>query len=264
MSLTRGAFHELIALRSRRAEELGALVSFATNTQHIDDGGVRYVVRVAQNLARKHQADVAPRQDPFSPPYEEPLYVADLSPTHVVLLNKFNVFEHHALIVTQKFESQDTLLQEKDCDAMLRGLEAMDGLIFYNGGKTAGASQPHKHLQLVPTPLNGEGRTPMDAAIRNRALPFRCAVAELPWSASTALAKYRELLREVGREHDGAAYNLLATREFLMIVPRTRECFDDISINSLGFAGSLFVKDRAHLEKVREAKPSKILSHVTT
>lgn len=264
MSPSRSAFHELISTRSRRAEELGALVSFATNTEHIEDNGVRYVVRVAQNIARKQQADKAPRKDPFSPPYEEPLYVTDLSPTHVVLLNKFNVVENHALIVTREFESQDTLLEEKDFDALLRGLELMDGLVFYNGGKNAGASQPHKHLQLVPTPLNGDGRTPMDDAVRRRALPFRCAVSELPWSAGSAVARYRELLREMDRDHDGAAYNLLATREFLMVVPRTRECFEDISINSLGFAGSLFVRDRPHLERVIAATPSHILHHVTT
>lgn len=256
--------HEQIVARSQRAEALGALVSFATDREYIDDGGVRYVVRVAQNLARKQQADAAPRKDPFAPPYEEPLYVTDLSPTHVVLLNKFNVFEHHGLIVTRDFESQDTLLHERDMDALLRALEAIDGLVFYNGGKTAGASQPHKHLQIVPAPLNGSGRTPMDEAIRRRALPFRAAVSDLPASPSAALVRYGELLREVDRHRDGAAYNLLATRDFMMIVPRTRECFEDISINSLGFAGSLFVKDRAHLDRVKAARPSAILRHVTS
>ena len=32
-------------------------------------------------------------------------------------------------------------------------LAEFDGLGFYNGGETAGASQPHKHLQIVPLPL---------------------------------------------------------------------------------------------------------------
>ena len=40
-----------------------------------------------------------------------------------------------------------------DFDALARGLAAIDGLAFYNGGTVAGASQPHKHLQLVPVPL---------------------------------------------------------------------------------------------------------------
>jgi ATP adenylyltransferase len=27
---------------------------------------------------------------------------------------------------------------------------ALNGVLFFNGGKTSGASQPHKHLQLLP------------------------------------------------------------------------------------------------------------------
>jgi len=79
--------------------------------------------------------------------------VGDISATHVGLLNKFCVLEDHLLMVTRDYAEQTELLDESDFHALLCGLAAVDGLAFYNGGTDAGASQPHKHLQLVPLPL---------------------------------------------------------------------------------------------------------------
>ena len=64
---------------------------------------------------------------------------------------------------------------------------------------------------------------------------------------SKSHSTYLELLREVGCEQPGTPYNLLATRDWTMIVPRTQECFGPISLNSLAFAGSLLVKNREQL-----------------
>ena len=47
------------------------------------------------------------------------MFVADVSDTHLCLLNKFNVIEHHLLIVTRKFEHQETLLTVRDFQAVL-------------------------------------------------------------------------------------------------------------------------------------------------
>ena len=44
--------------------------------------------------------------------YEVDLFVADISPTHVCILNKFNVVDYHLLIITRAFESQENLLSE--------------------------------------------------------------------------------------------------------------------------------------------------------
>ena len=56
---------------------------------------MRGFVREARERARQQQGKTAPA-NPFLP-YEEDLYVCDLSPTHVCLLNKFNVVDHHFL-----------------------------------------------------------------------------------------------------------------------------------------------------------------------
>jgi len=48
-----------------------------------------------------------------------------------------------------------------------------------------------------------------------------------------------------GGVEDGkrSAYNLLVMREWMVLVPRCRECFEGGSVNALGFAGCFFVRD---------------------
>ena len=87
---------------------------------------MRFVIRVAANLARKetacerqapsHRAG-GPPPNPFLP-HEPALFVADLTDTHRTLLNPFNVLDHHLLIVTRRFVPQEPLLNEADCTAL--------------------------------------------------------------------------------------------------------------------------------------------------
>ena len=106
------------------------------------------------------------------------------------MLNKFNVVEHHLLIVTRHFEHQDTPLTPADWEAWWACLAEYDGLGFYNGGTIAGASQTHKHLQLVPLPLAPSGpRIPLEPLLelpagaeelgRAPGLPFSHMLARL-------------------------------------------------------------------------------------
>lgn len=253
---------------TQRALASGALAPIATEVQAVEDAGVVFQLRSVAALREKPRAGGAAAgagRNPFLPPYEDGLYVADVSATHVCLLNKFPVFAHHALLVTRAFAPQEAPLTVADFDALLRGLAGVNALGFYNGGRVAGASQPHKHLQLVPLPLvEGGAGTPVDAVVAGGRVPWPCAVAPLPQGAAEAERVWRGLLARVGRAEAGAAYNLLATRGWLMAVPRTREDFAGLSVNALGFAGSLFAKDAAGVARLRAAGPVAVLRHVST
>jgi ATP adenylyltransferase len=48
----------------------------------------------------------------------------------------------------------------------------------------------------------------------------------------------------------------------MLLVPRSREHFEDISLNSLAYAGSLFVWDEKLLERLREHGPMNALRDV--
>lgn len=96
----------------------------------IEQEGVAFQVRVATMLERKAAQETASgTSNPFLP-YDPDLFVASISPTHISLLNKFNVVEHHLLIVTREFEHQQSQLTQKDCEALLIALTEIDGLAF--------------------------------------------------------------------------------------------------------------------------------------
>lgn len=244
--------------------------------------------------------------NPFLP-YERALHVEDLPPAHVVLLNKFPVVDDHALLVTAKFEAQSSLLTFADYKAMWKCLAAFRSLAFFNAGPIAGASQPHKHLQIVSTPLChgvGDGDTPFDDKLRSSkdpgvvysasGLPFlhaatvmrdaaaAAAANDFDTAATLSMERYIALLSSLqprvlaagySPPNDDAKiiddvvrpfpYNLVVTRNWMLIVPRRAEFFEDISISSLGFVGCLFVKNLDSLDCVRHAGGLGVLDAVT-
>ncbi len=269
---------EAVATRSARALASGALQPIRTDARILEDGGVRFVLRVASGLARKEEEKARRATKPANPflPYDDELFVAALSESHVCLLNKFNVIDRHLLIVTRAFEDQEMLLTPEDFEALAACMTAVGGLGFYNGGTAAGASQPHKHLQLVPLPLASEGPPiPIEAlfAAEGTALPFRHAFARLggpPAVAAALHARYRGLLDAAGLRagplegamRQSVPYNLLLTRDWMLLVPRSKERFDGISVNALGFAGSFFVRDEAQRRFLERRGPMAALQEV--
>ncbi len=274
--------------RTAHAREHRAILSIPTTPEVIEQSGMAFQVRVITALAMKAMTTGAqPNANPFLP-YDPDLFVAEVSQTHVALLNKFNVVDHHLVIVTRSFEPQEALLTRQDCAALLICLAEIDGLGFYNAGPAAGASQRHKHLQLIPLPASTEPRLPIEPLLRSvqmagatgtvPGLPFLHAYAPMDpeWidqrrdGASSLLACYHSLLRAVGWSVEAmpggsapsAPYNLLLTRQWLLLVPRSEENFEGISINALGFAGALLVKDAAQLAILRKQGPMTALQRV--
>lgn len=251
-----------------RGRRRGTLQRIPTACEEVEERGVRFLVHVSAQVERKERAGVEAERsarDPFLP-YEEDLFVAELSPTHVCLLNKFPVVEPHLLVVTRAFEDQEDPVGRADFEALALCLREIDGLGFYNAGAAAGASQRHKHLQLVTPPLGpGPARAPVEALLARSGLPFEHALARLDGEgAAKLLAVHHDLLDALGLPRAAPGpYNLLVTRGWMLVVPRTREHFASISVNALGFAGSFYVRDRAELALLRERGPLEVLRAVS-
>ncbi len=300
MTFAPGTLRQRLRERSEQASVCGALQHLASESEYIEDHGVRFHVRVLANLARKEaarreqdreQISTGVLTDPFLPPEPE-LVVAGLSPTHVCILNKFNVVAHHLLIVTRDFEPQQTLLSLEDFEALRTCLAELDGLGFYNAGRLAGASQEHKHLQMVPLPLgvgdDGEaipiepllsnvppGATPTSAT----ALPFCNLLVRIDAfhdAAATTLVhnmheRYLALVDAAGLAHGilhdrhttTAPYNLLVTRRWMLLIPRSEESMHGIGVNALGFAGAMLARDRRELARLRRLGPMNVLRGVS-
>ncbi len=286
----RGTLQDSLAAATEHALSIGALVPVPTGYDFIEDGGVRFFVRILKSLVLKDQEKTksATAVNPFLP-YEKDLFVADISGTHVAILNKFNVVERHLLIVTREFENQETMLTIGDFEALWACLSEYRSLGFYNGGEAAGASQSHKHLQVVPLPLAPEGpQIPMEPLLAATVfegglgkipdLPFLHVVARLAPGIMKSPAEaarrtfdlYVDMLRYVkmnvpvaGRkERQSDPYCLLVTREWMFLVPRSQEFFEGISINSLGFAGALLVRNEEQMSILRKYGPITALKSV--
>ncbi|XOZ35161.1 hypothetical protein ACMDCT_04200 [Halomonadaceae bacterium KBTZ08] len=59
-------------------------------------------------------------------------------------------------------------------------------------------------------------------------------------------------------------YNLLATQNWLWLVPRSREQYEGIAVNALGFAGALLVRDAEMFRQLEATGPLHLLAEVTT
>lgn len=272
-----------------RARETGALQPIRTEQAWIEDGGLRFSVRWVSSLALKDRARVdtvirrRPDFNPFLPP-EPSLTVAEIGADHLVVLNKFPVIDRHLLIVTRRFEDQRAPLTRADFEALGAVIARHGGLGFYNGGRIAGASQAHKHLQWVP-----ESAASLDDFLPDTSVAEGCTVVVnplLPWAhafvrvddgdgALAALpgaaagarleAAFRQACRALDLPADGdpmPPYNLLVSRRALLLVPRSEEKWQDVSVNSLAYAGSLFVRDRAQIDRLRACGPLAVIAAV--
>ncbi|UBF26713.1 phosphorylase [Kovacikia minuta CCNUW1] len=281
--------------QTAHALQCGALQPIPTRYEFVEQDGVSFFVRIA-DLALKDQdrkrqdafAVSGKEQNPFLP-YDENLFVTDISDTHVCLLNKFNVVDYHLLIITRAFEEQESLLTLPDFEAMWACLNEVEGLVFYNSGEPAGASQRHKHLQLVPFPLApGVLKIPLEPVLETARspnsvetipiFPFKHALIwfaspppESPLrSAKLTLDNYYRLLHAVDLHPPGdispswqpSPYNLLITREWMLMVPRSQSHFEGIPVNSLGFVGALLVRNQPQLQFLKEGGPLWILQNV--
>lgn len=297
-----------------------------TSTDVYVDNDVPFILKIASVLRDKpkgslptnndsHNSSNSPKlkkdwRNPFLPP-DKDLFVCHLSSTHSLVLNKFNIVPYHALVITREFVPQEEPLTAADFSATWQVLTAMPrgGLSYFNRGPVSGASQPHKHMQIVPLPLNSSLLNSGNGDVLLQDPPFWPAIAETTagkptWSAgvtsvsrfpfanfvaridSTAsvsdagemLAKAHATLVDLAfkaatmniKSFPQAAeidvsnfsYNTIATKEFIMVVPRSKEGSGPLNCNAMAFAGSFFVRGADELAFIKEKGPFEILKDV--
>ena len=220
-------------------------------------------------LAKKAEVSVnrpttIPENKPRNPflPFDQNLFVSELnsSSDHVVIYNKFCVVAEHLLIITKEFVEQSTEYSQKDFEAVgevLESLKEIKPLAFYNSGAESGASQAHRHFQVISAenvPI-GEHIEAVDIFNEPFSIPlystFRHAcIRRLPHDSSNwHFEAYKKLKSFCSPSN--SAFNLLWTRDWILLVPRRKEFTDDglNSLNAMAFAGYFLVMDEAHLHE---------------
>ncbi|PCH43417.1 ATP adenylyltransferase [Wolfiporia cocos MD-104 SS10] len=297
-----------------KARESGDLLFFPSTVHKHRDSDVEFEIRLCPALQKKpalptpHFETAAALQpqkpDPFAPPYVPNLYLGELrddeaGAEYVILFNKYSVVPRHILLVTKEYQSQTSPLLPQDLVQVYSLLAAAQRsgkrfFAFYNCGDLSGASQPHKHVQLIPLEDDGPPverlarATKIDYPDRPftlNALPYANHVRRLP--AHLPSQGYEELERTLADaflalldlvvatvRHDPTyptgtpSYNVVLTLEHLHLIPRRRENHtlaatgEPLSVNALGFAGMLLVKSERELDAVKEEGLGAILRAV--
>ena len=247
----------------------GALVPLDTSLTHLmGDGGSRFELRHLLSATPKHLRASGPKPNPFLP-WDHRLEVDRIGESHVVILNKYPVQTTHMLLITQDWQPQTGWLSMEDWRSLARVDAMTTGLWFFNSGPDAGASQPHRHLQLLPRSAGericarddwfqrcAEGTTTsaQDPLLRSaRVAPIHSTLtAETLHGLYLALAADLDLGHPTTDDCPRGAYNLLMCRHWMALIRRRTEGIRGFSVNALGFAGSLLsteMSDRGWMER---------------
>lgn len=274
---------ETLAARIDRAQthalSTGGLLPVLMETRIVKDAGVDFEATWLSSLAMKDLASKMPRAgdrsstNPFLP-FEQDLFVADLSETHVAILNKFQSMPGHLVIITRAFVEQSAPLDRADLAACVDLLAQEPGLVFFNSGPDAGASQSHRHLQFLPgfeAPVAGlidRPGTPWVAG-KAEALPFVHRLYGMAPDAFETPAETTDRLMaclgdayaalDLGEEPLLRGYNLLITRDWFMVIPRQVETVAGVSMAALGFAGVIGLRSVDQFADVEALGPMAML-----
>ena len=258
--------------RSREALGSGSLVPLETELLPAQ-GWQPFQLRRLLSAPPKHLRAQGPKPNPFRP-WDPRLQVRLLGPRHLVLLNKYPVQAGHVLLITQGYEPQSGWLEAHDWAAVARVDADTGGLWFFNSCAEAGASQPHRHLQLLPR--HGEEACPLDGLLQSQlaagenAWPWAYKLSpRQPGAGAEALAAtYRAHARALGLGEPSEdikprhPYNLIFSDHWFLTVRRQREHVAGFSVNALGFAGYLLLSERSELAWLQREGPWALLQAV--
>ncbi len=258
---------------SERARREGALIPLDTRILPIPSADP-FLVRQLLTATPRHLRQGGPKPNPFLP-WDVPLQVDLLEPGHVLLLNKYPVQEAHLLVITREWRPQAGWIEASDWQAVSAVSQDTGGLWFFNSGARSGASQPHRHLQLLPRRA-GERSCPLAplflAQLTGRELPWNWAYHISPRTDPGGGSDLEDLylrhscalgLGDPARDpHPLHPYNLLFDDQWFMTVRRLHEHGAGFSVNALGFAGFLLSTERSDLGWLERHGPWALLESV--
>lgn len=275
------SYEQLALRRSESALEEGALIPLSTCKIPLDCND-QFELRELTSALPKHFRQAGPQPNPFCP-WDRRLEVSLIGAHHALILNKYPVQLGHMLLITKDWASQRDWLESSDWIAVSTVDAVTTGLWFFNSGPLAGASQPHRHLQLLPRQTD-EARCPREQWFCNllndpcdNAVPVpavEAATAVRPRNpehrdqAEHLAELYSSLAMELqlgvpGRESaPQAPYNVLLTDHWMAMVRRCSDGVHGFSVNALGFAGYLLATEKGDRNWLLTNGPERLLAEV--
>ena len=251
---------------------------FPLNTTDITKNlykGDDFIIRELDITKFKKNTLIGPKINPFKP-WDNILEIDSIGKDHQLILNKYPVQLGHILLITNEWKEQNGWIDIKDWEAIKEVNKDTTGLWFFNSGPLAGASQPHRHIQLLrraPSELS----CPREKWILNfsnenyKNESFRKNIIIKKFSRSLNEEDihgiYKELSNKLGLGNPEIdkkpryPYNLIFTNRWILLVKRKADNLYGISINALGFAGYILVTEKSDFKFLKNYGPEKLLEN---
>ena len=237
--------------------------------------GNDFLIRELDITKLKKNALIGPKINPFKP-WENILEIASIGNHHQLILNKYPVQLGHILLITNEWKEQNGWIDIKDWEAIKEVNKDTTGLWFFNSGPLAGASQPHRHIQLLrrdPSELS----CPREKWIldfnnvnyKNKRFSKNIRLKKFQNSLNEEDIHriYKDLSYELGLgepkkdKKPKYPYNLIFTNNWMLLIKRKTDNLYGISVNALGFAGYILVTEKSDIKYLKKFGPEKLLEN---
>ena len=233
-----------------------------------------FIIRKLDTSKFKKDLKIGPKINPFNP-WDKPLEIEKIGKTHQLILNKYPVQIGHILLITNKWMPQNGWLDINDWYAIKTVNNDTSGLWFFNSGPLAGASQPHRHIQLLRRDIR-ENVCPRDNwflnfnkyKVNNKL--FKNIIVR-PFNFTHNIYDiyriYVELSMDIGLGNPlkdkipKKPYNLLITNRWIALIKRANDKILGFSVNALGFAGYLLVTEKSDTRYLKLNGPEILLEN---
>ena len=264
---------------SKKAVDSRAIIPLDTIKYNPNVEICDYELRFLKSPIPKYLIEYGPKRNPFIP-WDKRLEIQTISHKHTLILNKYPVQIGHLLLITNKWKPQNGWLDIYDFDAIENVDNDTSGLWFFNSSKEAGASQPHRHFQLLPRhhyeiicPRYDWFCSLLDNNHNVNSL-ISDSVSIKPRNKNTRFKSqdlynsYKSMIEDMNlgdfdvNSKPLKPYNLLITREWIALILRKTDRSNGFSINALGFAGYFLGTKRSNVDTLIKFGPEKILMNV--
>lgn len=237
--------------KSLQGVSTGELLPLTNNDIIVNQNGVDFIVNIeTENMKIKHSPSVV-MHDPFLAPYSPTVFIDDIGSNHVCILNKFPIVVPHLLVCAKNYIPQTSPLVLNDFKAWIEGITDNGVLGFFNSGAIAGSSQMHRHMQLIRTAL------PLESVILNGQLPFNYDLLLLDdLNAESLYQHYLSVMDKMQLYTSSTVnglieclpYNILLTKRWMLLVPRTTNQIGEMKGHGVNFIGRFLVSSHEQLQ----------------
>ena len=257
------------------------LIPLETSTEFINCSYKEvYQLRHFHGETPKQTNELGPRINPFRP-WNKNLEIKSINKNYVLILNKYPVQLGHMLLISKSWQPQIDWFSIKEWEAVTNVDKNTSGLWFYNSGKNAGASQPHRHIQLLPR-HHSEQTCPREKLFC-KLIQDNGNILYKNYNKTYTISKlhnknfdseelhntYKKLCKNSGlgiykeNIYPKYDYNLLFTRNWMVMIVRKVDTVHGFDINALGFAGYILATSNSDLKWLSIYGIDKLLSEVT-